>query len=420
MKILKIKDLNLHASDPHNNSFNFKKFYEQVYECECSSFAFEEYFDVSVLKYCFENFSFIYHSGFNMFLSALDEKLNYENVLNFIDNKKKPNFYFFHEDCVININIVDKDERENYADTDDNDHFYTTPQRYNIKSALDKAKEYISKSIKSTNSKVSVIIHYPSYDFIKNYSEKFSFLKKFKIETKNVDKISILMKDTYGEYDFVPLNINVPDIDVELNYGEKFKGIYNKIVQKLSENNKGLYMFHGEPGTGKSSFVKYLTTVVDKEFIFVPTNFLEKFVCDPDIFSILTKKKKCVLILEDAEKVLVSRDRGDNEYISTILNLSDGILSDMLQVSVIITYNCDEAKIDKALKRKGRTMIDYKFDKLSVDECKKLAKKLKFKKDQIESIEEPMNLSQLYNISDENKLYEEEEKSDIIIGFGKS
>jgi hypothetical protein len=418
METLKITNLNLHAADPHNNSFNFKKFYEQIYECECSSFAFEEYFDVSLVQYCFENLSFVYHSGFNMFLSALDQKLDYSNILNFIDTKKKPNFYFFHKDCIINISIVDKDERENYSEGDDNDHYYNLPQRY--KNAFDKEKENLTKSIKSTNSKVSVIVHYPSYEFIKDYDEKFSFLKKFVIESKKTDKISILMKDTYGEYDFVPLNINVPDIDVDLNYGEKFKSVYEKIVQKLSDSNKGLYMFHGEPGTGKSSFVKYLTTVVDKEFIFVPTNFLEKFVCDPDIFSILTKKKKCVLILEDAEKVLVSRDKGDNEYISTILNLSDGILSDMLQVSVIITYNCDEAKIDKALKRKGRTIIDYKFDKLSMDECKKLAKKLKFKKEQMESIKEPMNLSQLYNISDENKMYEEEEKSDRIIGFGKA
>ena len=49
------------------------------------------------------------------------------------------------------------------------------------------------------------------------------------------------------------------------------------------------FMFHGEPGTGKSSFIKYLTSVVDKEFIFIPTSFIEKFISDPNIFSILVK-----------------------------------------------------------------------------------------------------------------------------------
>jgi SpoVK/Ycf46/Vps4 family AAA+-type ATPase len=227
------------------------------------------------------------------------------------------------------------------------------------------------------------------------------------------------MKDQYGEYDFVPLDIKVPNIEIGMNYGKKFVSVYGETVEKLKTKHKGLYMFHGEPGTGKSSFVKHLTSVVNKEFIFVPTNFVEKVISDPDIFSILIKKKKCVLILEDAEKILISRERQDNEYISTILNLSDGILSDMLEASIIITYNCDDTKIDKALKRKGRTMVDYKFDKLSVEESKELAKSLEMDENKIESIKEPMSLSEIYNMSTKNKFYEEEEKSDRIVGFGK-
>ena len=37
----------------------------------------------------------------------------------------------------------------------------------------------------------------------------------------------------------------------------------------------------------------------------------------------------------------------------------------------------------------------------------------------IESIKEPMSLSEIYNMSTKNKFYEEEEKSDRIVGFGK-
>jgi hypothetical protein len=91
----------------------------------------------------------------------------------------------------------------------------------------------------------------------------------------------------------------------------------------------------------------------------------------------------------------------------------------MLEASIIITYNCDDTKIDKALKRKGRTMVDYKFDKLSVEESKELAKSLEMDENKIESIKEPMSLSEIYNMSTKNKFYEEEEKSDRIVGFGK-
>jgi hypothetical protein len=92
----------------------------------------------------------------------------------------------------------------------------------------------------------------------------------------------------------------------------------------------------------------------------------------------------------------------------------------MLEASIIITYNCDDTKIDKALKRKGRTMIDYRFEKLSKDDAKKLAESLNFKKEQIDSIDSPMSLSEIYNINDENKFYIEDEKSDRIVGFGKA
>ena len=122
--------------------------------------------------------------------------------------------------------------------------------------------------------------------------------------------------------------------------------------------------------------------------------------------------------MEDAEKILISRETEDNQFISTLLNLSDGILSDMLEVSVILTYNCDDTKIDKALKRKGRTMIDYKFGKLSIEESKLLANSLNFTGDQIENIKENMSLSEIYNMNDENKLYDDDVDKKRIIGFG--
>jgi ATP-dependent 26S proteasome regulatory subunit len=228
-----------------------------------------------------------------------------------------------------------------------------------------------------------------------------------------------LIKNQYGEYDFEPLDIKVPKVNLELNYGKEFADdVYKKIVHKLKNNNKGLYMFHGEPGTGKSSFIKYLTTVVKKEFIFVPTSFIERFISDPDIFAILLRRKNCVLILEDAEKILISRDKEDNQLISTLLNISDGILSDILEASVILTYNCDETKIDKALKRKGRTMVDYKFNKLPLEDTKKLAEHLKI---DVEKIKEPMTLSEIYNMEDENKFYTDESGDNKrIIGFGQN
>lgn len=411
MKSLKLENIDLHAPDPHQKSFNTKRFYEKMYNAESCSMTFVESFDLSLLEYCLNEFVFVYHSGFNMSLDALKKKISKKNIFDFINVKNKPNFYFLHDDYIFCLNVMDKEGRETYYHGDDDTSFLYP----DISSSKDDEEDKKEK-INSLNSKINVTIYYPNYKFLLDLKDKFSFLGKFKIKYNKRNFVSVLMKDNYGEYNFVPLDIKVPEFDVQLNYGKKFLSVYEKTIDKIKTGNKGLYMFHGEPGTGKSSFIKHLTTVVNKEFIFVPTSFVEKFVSDPEIFSILIKRKGCVLILEDAEKILISRERQDNEYISTILNLSDGILSDMIEASIIITYNCDDTKIDKALKRKGRTIIDYKFDKLTIEESKKLAESLKMDSSKIE---EPMSLSEIYNMNENNKFHDEEERSNRIVGFGK-
>jgi ATPase family associated with various cellular activities (AAA) len=411
MKTLKIENLDLHASDMHGHSFNCKKYFEKVYNVECSCFNLEESFDVSIIDVLFKKFEFIYHSTFSLTLEGIKKEFTSKNIFNYLSFKKKPNFLFKHKEYIILANIVDKNDEEGIQNNyDDDDIVVVTGSSEEVKR--------LKKNINDSNSKVYITIYYSSDKLFESMKDDFSFLEKYIISEKNKDFISILIKNQYGDYNFEPLDIKVPTIDLKLNYGKKFPEIFKKTVSKLKNNNKGLYMFHGDPGTGKSSFIKYLTTVIDKEFIFIPSNFIDKFISDPDIFSILLRRKKSVIILEDAEKILISRETDDNQFISTLLNLSDGILSDMLEVSVILTYNCDETKIDKALKRKGRTMVDYRFGKLSVEESKLLAESLNFTEEQVKDIKEPMSLSEIYNMNDENKFYEDESNKKRVIGFG--
>jgi hypothetical protein len=405
-----IKDLDLHGPDTHHSGFHTKRYYEKIYNEESSSLNIIESFDISVLDYFFKNFTFIDHTPFNYAIEGLENFSDKNKFVNYMGVKRKPTFYFKHNDYIIVANLVDKNSKDN-ADVDD-----WEPSFFRKSEGKDKS---FSKYINKNNSKVFVSISYPSSLAGSSLKKDFGFLEEYKIIDKDKDFVSVLIKNQYGEYDFEPLNIKVPKTNIELNYGESFaKDIYKKIVHKLKNNNKGLYMFHGDPGTGKSSFIKHLTTVVKKEFIFIPTSFIEKFISDPDIFAILIRKKNAVLILEDAEKILISREKEDNQFISTLLNISDGILSDILEASVILTYNCDDTKIDKALKRKGRTMVDYKFNKLSVEESKKLAKHLKVDEEKVTG---PMTLSEIYNMEDENKFYDDEEQNNKkIIGFGRA
>ena len=249
------------------------------------------------------------------------------------------------------------------------------------------------------------------------------FAKFIVIETGS--RVHLFIKDQYGEYSFQPINVNVPDnIDLKLNYGTKFEEIDKTIKDRLTNNKSGLFMFHGPPGTGKTTYIKYLAGQINRDFIYIPTTMIENFTSDPNCLNVLIQKANSIIILEDAEKAIMKRhgDGMDSSAVSSLLNLSDGILSDILKTSVILTYNCPKNEIDSALRRKGRLQVDYEFGKLNISDTKKLAKHLKVSKETIDNIDEPMSLADVYNLEKEVDLNEDKQTEDKerIIGFARN
>jgi len=297
--------------------------------------------------------------------------------------------------------------------------------------------EYMSNS--SLSSPPSNIIIDESEDVEGGYNESnktFSILfcapitvQKFPLEdfdpfilTKTKGRIHIFIKNQYGEYDFEPIKLdNSRTVDIELNYGSGFSEINETILERLKTKTNGLYMFHGSPGTGKTTYIKYLTTQVEKDFIYVPTNMLEYFTTDPNSLSILLRKPNSVIILEDAEKAILKReDGGSSSAVSSLLNLSDGIMSDIMKTSIIVTYNCSKHDIDEALRRKGRLQIDYEFGLLSTTDAKMLANSLNYPADFVESeITNDTSLADIYNLQTKVDFLDKKTKLNRMIGFGQ-
>ena len=225
----------------------------------------------------------------------------------------------------------------------------------------------------------------------------FSVFKKYEIAKK---KASIqLVKSDMGHLDTEEYDLYVPPTDLELNYGTDFSKVHKVIVDRLNSNNdKGIILLHGDPGTGKTSYIKHLSTLVkDKDILFIPPSMAE-MLSEPTIIPFLMDHKNSILIIEDAERVISDREgNGSPAGVSNILNLTDGILGDCLNIQVIATFNMKREKIDQALLRKGRLIAEHKFEKLSVDETNKLLKHLE--KDQV--VEEGMVLADIYNIDTE-------------------
>lgn len=193
------------------------------------------------------------------------------------------------------------------------------------------------------------------------------------------------------------------EMDLALNYGGEITAKFDKIVESLSSNKNGLVLLSGDPGTGKSTFIKHLTTQTSRKVIYLSSGAAEQ-ITNPDFLSFIMRHRNSVLLLEDAEKVLRSRDEQDNAAISNILNITDGILGDCLNILVVATFNIDRDKIDSALVRKGRLLVEHHFKALSAEDANKVLEKSGSDR----RTSEPMTLAEIYN--PENNFHEKKEE----------
>lgn len=352
---------------------------------------------------CFYNLETVFSSGVLEFLFENGQLINYwktgklENLLTGEIDKITGGFFLFkYKDIFVKVNVKNM-----------NTEFYDDDLEFLTKLSTKDKKTFTLSIIGPAN-----LTEYPLKDF-----------SVFALNDTQEVKVHLFIKNQYGDYNFEPIAINLPDdLDLELNYGKNFIEVDQKIKQRLEEKPNGLFMFHGMPGTGKTTYIKYLAGQVKRDFIYIPTTMIEYFTSDPNCLHTLIQKPNSVIILEDAEKAILKRlgDGMDSSAVSSLLNLSDGILSDILKTSVIVTYNCPKQDVDDALKRKGRLQMDYEFTALCEEDAKKLAKKLKYSKKTIdEKINKPMTLSEIYNVEKEIEFYGDIKKENSKqIGFG--
>jgi hypothetical protein len=224
------------------------------------------------------------------------------------------------------------------------------------------------------------------YDFarqIDDYITKCSLKKK-------PDKPVINMIEVRGngfamEEHAVDDNFEIKDLNV--NYGDGFQKFHNELMQRFMTGTKGLVLFHGLPGTGKTYYIRHLLRKMasgNKAVIYMPPNLVDHLV-EPAFMTFLSAAVKdwnadgnfCVLLIEDAEPLLAKRQEGVRiQGITNLLNMTDGLLNDMLNLQIICTFNVDLRKLDSALLRPGRLIARKEFKPLSELDANLLAQRL--------------------------------------------
>ena len=236
------------------------------------------------------------------------------------------------------------------------------------------------------------------------------YAKKFTKKAIQTNSLCLVVQSTNG-LDYTPIKIKKPKLDLTLNYNDDIIEMHKSIVTKLRKKDaSGLFLFYGIPGTGKSTYIKFLIHQLNKHVIFMSPK-LAGNLDAPELMSFLIKNKNAVIVIEDAEELITSRDGGRNSSISTILNLTDGLLGECLSIQIIATFNTKIANIDKALLRKGRLQTLYEFKELTTAKWYALLQHLGVEDN---SIAKEMTLAEIYNLKEKDYTHKNER---VKIGF---
>jgi len=318
--------------------------------------------------------------------------------------------------------------------------FWTDP-KYNMESTPDRGLTDVIdyseddpdslKNLKHLTLTDITVLHPPvwdsdySEDIIVNLSKKFIVLKRDKNVKPKIGVISM----SGGEYyvkDF-SLENKLPIMqEMDLHYGDGFTDFHESLINRLETNTKGLILFHGEPGTGKTQYIRHLLgelSKINKSVIYFSPAMASQ-ITSPDMMSFLSshmaeQQRDCIILIEDAEPLLENRNSGDRtEGITNLLNMTDGILNDMLGVTVIATFNIDIAKIDTALLRPERLVARKWFSKVDWTNGEKLLKFLGMGKR--DDITWPATIADIYSKKKENEILYHGVKENKSVGFGYS
>ena len=188
------------------------------------------------------------------------------------------------------------------------------------------------------------------------------------------NKINTLSMNSDNLIDLEPLIIS--EIDTENMYSDAVIKKIDKLVKVIKKDSKGLSIFTGEKGLGKTNMCKYVASKVDKMSIFIPNNMIDHTVNSPDFKRFLSRFEKTLIIIDDCEFLYNPVFGRMNHFTNSILQLVDGFMSEHLNTHFLLVFNTTEEELDENLLDCNNLIDVVEFDMLSSEMATELSKSL--------------------------------------------
>lgn len=318
----------------------------------------------------------------------------------YLDNRAMYLYYFNGIPCISFVGHIDGEKafnavKEKYGAMIKSVHSYRSYRTRKPKTDFDDTLVVLNNEcLLEFDAGYCEILHsYGSADFM---NELIEFLKTFRERQRRKPlEINLIVRDG-GRMELKSMEIKRTKLDLDLYYEDDFLATDELIRKRLNKkDDKGIVLLHGLPGTGKTTYLRHLIGKIKKRVLFLSPNVAGSLV-DPDFIDLLIDNQNSVVIIEDAENIIMDRRTNQNSSVSNLLNISDGLLADFLNVQLICTFNSSLTMVDSALMRKGRLIAKYEFGKLSVRKAQRLSDRLGYRN----LIVKPMTIAEITNPED--------------------